>query len=285
VTVLVAERLRKAFGARVAVDALSFEIGRGETLGLLGPNGAGKSTTIRMLVGALAPDAGRVVIDGAWDPRRPEVRRKLGLAPQELALYPELSAAENLAFFGRLHGLRGAHLRARVDAALAAAGLEERRHERAGCFSGGMQRRLNLAAALVHDPPVLLLDEPTAGVDAHSRVHLFETLARLRGEGRTVLYTTHDLEEARRLCDRVAIVDHGRLLALGTIDELVARHGGASIEEAQVEGGARLRVETDTPGAEVERLLASGARLAHLRVDRPGLEQVFLSLTGRSLRD
>jgi ABC-2 type transport system ATP-binding protein len=282
---LVADRLRKAFGAHVALDALSFEVARGETLGLLGPNGAGKSTTLGVLVGALAPDGGRVVVDGEVDPRRPEVRRKLGLAPQALALYPELTAAENLAFFGRLHGLTGARLRARVDAALELAALTDRRDQRAGTFSGGMLRRLNLAAALVHDPPVLLLDEPTVGVDAHSRAHLAAALARLKADGRTILYSTHHMDEARRLCDRVAIVDHGRVLVIGGVDELIARHGGRARVHATFADAREVHVEAEDPMAEVARMAAGGGTLTHLEVTRPDLETVFLALTGRRLRD
>ncbi len=281
---IVARGLRKAYGARVAVDDLSFEVATGETLGLLGPNGAGKSTIISMLVGAVAADAGSVVIDGATDPRRPAVRRRLGLAPQALAIYDELTAEENLAFFAQLYGLRGAARRERVEIALELAGLADRRRERARNFSGGMQRRLNIAAALVHDPSVILLDEPTVGVDPQSRNHIFAAIERLKRAGRTILYTTHYMEEAERLCDRVAIVDRGRLLAIGTVDELVAAHGGACIVEAEI-GERTVRIETRDPFGEVARLAGEGGAFKHLRVDRPDLEAVFLALTGHSLRD
>jgi ABC-2 type transport system ATP-binding protein len=201
-----------------------------------------------------------------------------------LAIYEELTAEENLSFFAQLYGLHGAARRARVDHALAFAGLGDRRKDRARTFSGGMQRRLNLAAAIVHDPPVIFLDEPTVGVDPQSRNHLFEAIEALKAAGRTILYTTHYMEEAARLCDRVAIVDGGKLLAIGTIDELIAAHGGATLVEVTMSERVE-RLTTHEPFAEIARLASSGAAITHLRVDRPDLEAVFLALTGRSLRD
>jgi ABC-2 type transport system ATP-binding protein len=242
--VLTVTSLRKSYGDRVAVDGLSFEVGAGETFGLLGPNGAGKTTTMSLVTGLLVPDGGAVSLAGG-PPTAPEVRRKLGLAPQALALYPELTAEENLRFFGRLYGLGGATLPARVGAALALAGLRDRRHDRVSSFSGGMQRRLNLACALVHDPQVILLDEPTAGVDPQSRLHLFEAIEKLEADGRTIVYTSHLMEEVERLCDRIAIMDHGRLLALGTLEELLGAHPGcANLEAVFLKlTGRRLRDE------------------------------------------
>jgi ABC-2 type transport system ATP-binding protein len=211
------------------------------------------------------------------------VRRCLGVAPQELALYDELTADENLRFFGRLYGLSGRGLSARVDRVLGFAGLTERRRSRAGTYSGGMKRRLNLAIALVHDPEWIILDEPTAGVDPQSRNALLEGVLALKADGRTVLYTTHYMEEAERLCDRVAILDHGRLLALDTVDALIARHGGRGRVVARL-GHEEVQVETDDPLAELSRMQATGG-LREFRVTRPSLEQVFLNLTGRRLRD
>ncbi|MCK6485993.1 MAG: ABC transporter ATP-binding protein [Phycisphaerae bacterium] len=290
--------LRKRFGALTAVDGVSFEVRRGETLGLLGPNGAGKTTTIHMIVGALRPDGGAVEIDGRADPSRPDVRARLGVAPQKLSLYEELSAEENLAFFGRLYGLNGARLRERVDWCLEFAGLTDRRRGHVGTFSGGMQRRLNLACGLIHDPPVLLLDEPTVGVDPQSRNHLFESIESLKKNGLTLIYTTHYMEEAERLCDRVAIMDHGRILALDAIENLIGRFGGkatVTVELMQPPAdpsalpgtleGLSLRIETDRPFDEVARLGQMGVGFATLKIDRPDLESVFLSLTGRRLRD
>jgi ABC-2 type transport system ATP-binding protein len=276
--------LRKAYGSVVAVDGISFEVHRGETFGLLGPNGAGKTTTIHILAGALRPDAGVVVLSGEPDPTRPEVRRQLGFAPQALSLYPELTAQENLVFFGKLYGLHGAHLKERVDGALELAGLTDRRSDRVSGYSGGMKRRLNLACALVHDPAVVLLDEPTAGVDPQSRNHLFESVEALAREGRTILYTTHYMEEAERLCDRVAIMDRGKILALDTVDALLARHGGQAVVEAELEqlptataalpgrlDGNHLRIETDRPLELLVDLAARGVKPVTFRVDRPVL--------------
>jgi ABC-2 type transport system ATP-binding protein len=231
VSVLSVRNLRKSYGDRVAVEDLSFEVARGETFGFLGPNGAGKSTTIACMAGLLAPDSGEISLDGG-SPTDPEVRRSLGLAPQSLALYPELTADENLRFFGRLYGLAGAGLARRIDWALELAGLADRRADRVGTYSGGMQRRLNLACALVHEPKMLLLDEPTAGVDPQSRNHVFTVIERLKAEGLTVVYTTHYMEEVERLCDRIAIIDHGRLLACDTLANLLARNPKAGHLEA-----------------------------------------------------
>jgi ABC-2 type transport system ATP-binding protein len=290
--------LRRSFGDLVAVGGVSFEIAPGECFGLLGPNGAGKTTTIHMIIGALAPDAGRVEIDGEADSARPNVRRRLGFAPQALAIYETLTAEENLAFFARLYGLAGAALRERVAWALELAGLTDRRAELVKRFSGGMKRRLNLVCALVHGPKVVLLDEPTAGVDPQSRNHLFENIEALRREGLTVLYTTHYMEEAQRLCDRVAIMDHGRVLDIGAVEELIARHGGRSVIEAELErpptaeeqvpgalDGTRVRLETERPLEDAARLMGAGVPVASLSIHRPDLETVFLALTGRRLRD
>jgi ABC-2 type transport system ATP-binding protein len=290
--------LRKTFGSISAVDGVSFDIRDGETFGLLGPNGAGKSTTIGMLTGAITPDSGAVRIDGSAAPAEVAARMKLGIAPQALSLYEELSASENLAFFARLYSLAGATLQERVDWALEFAGLAERRKDRVKTFSGGMKRRLNLAVALVHDPQVIFLDEPTAGVDPQSRNHIFESIDQLRSQGRTVVYTTHYMEEAQRLCDRVAIMDHGKILDLDSVAALVDRYGGRSVIKAELQGpppdptvlpapldGFSLRFESERPLEEVGRLSSSGVVFQTLEITRPDLETVFLTLTGRSLRD
>jgi ABC-2 type transport system ATP-binding protein len=290
--------LRKSFGGTVAVDGVSFEVRRGEAFGLLGPNGAGKSTTIGMLVGLLKPDGGSVTIDGGARPTEALARMAIGVAPQALSLYEELTAQENLAFFAKLYQLSGAKLRERVAWALEFAGLTDRRFDRVKTFSGGMKRRLNLAVALVHDPQVLFLDEPTVGVDPQSRNHIFSRVEELKAQGRTVIYTTHYMEEAQRLCDRVAIMDHGKLLDLDTVNGLVARHGGRSVVKAELVRppddvsvlpapleGQSLRFESDRPLEDVARLSSAGVAFQTLEVTRPDLETVFLSLTGRSLRD
>ena len=275
--------VRKAFGQTVAVDGLTLAVRKGEVLGLLGPNGAGKSTTVSLAVGLLAPDSGEVRIDGLGNPTIPAVRARLGVAPQSLALYDLLTAEENLRFFGEVYGLTGATLTARVAWSLDFVGLTDRRHDRVGTYSGGMKRRLNLAAAVVHNPDLLLLDEPTVGVDPQSRNRIFESIEALHREGRTVIYTTHYMEEAERLCDRIAIVDAGRLLALGTLAELLAAHGGPPTLVVQT-GGTERRVQVPDPLAELNRI-AADTPVDAFQMERPTLEQVFLRLTGRSLRD
>lgn len=276
--------LRKRYGDTAAVDGLSLEVRPGEIFGLLGPNGAGKSTTIAMSAGLLKPDSGRVEIVGLGAPSDPEVRRAIGLAPQTLALYDELTASENLSFFGRLYGLRGAALASRVDWALEFAGLTDRRRHRVKTYSGGMRRRLNLAAALLHEPRLLFLDEPTAGVDPQSRNAIFESVLALRANGTTVIYTTHYMEEAQRLCDRVGVMDRGRLLALDTTANLLSRHGGRPTVVIVTDAGEESIV-SDDPLAEAARALRGGAEVRGVRVENATLESVFLNLTGRSLRD
>ena len=275
--------VRKAFGQIVAVDGLSLEIRRGEVFGLLGPNGAGKTTTINIALGQLSPDAGTIEIDGAGSPADPEVRRRFGVAPQSLALYDELTGEENLRFFGRLYGLRGAALARRLEQLLDLVGLRDRRGGLVKTYSGGMKRRLNLAVALVHDPPLLLLDEPTVGVDPQSRNAIFDLVGQLHADGRTIVYTTHYMEEAERLCDRVGIIDHGRLLALDTVDGLLSQADAKAVVIAEGREG-EVRLDTDDPVAELARWQAEG-RLRSFRVERPNLESVFLSLTGHTLRD
>lgn len=293
-----AEDLVKRYGARLAVDSLSFSVTKGETLGFLGPNGAGKSTTIRMLVGASTPDGGSIRIAGESDPTRPAVKRRLGYVMQDLALYDELSARENLEFFARLQGLERGRRKLRVDFALDFAGLGDRGNDRVGSFSGGMKRRLNLVAALLHEPDVLFLDEPTVGVDPQSRAHIFANIEALEADGTTILYTTHSMEAAERLCDRVAIVDHGRILALDSVEALLREHGGNSSIVLQLRNipdnaeslpgsldGKTLTVESKDPFATLAELNALALDPMEIQVKRPSLEGAFLELTGRSLRD
>ena len=275
--------VRKTFGSIVAVDDLSLDVRRGEVFGLLGPNGAGKSTTVSLAVGLLAPDGGQVRIEGLGDPAEPSVRQRIGVSPQTLALYELLSAEENLRFFGEVYGLSGSTLDMRVAWCLDFVGLADRKDDRVATYSGGMKRRLNLAAALVHDPDLLLLDEPTVGVDPQSRNQIFENIEALHRQGRTIIYTTHYMEEAERLCDRIAIVDHGKLLALGSVHELLAAHGVAPTLVVQTNGDTR-RIQTADPLSELNRIAAS-TRIESFHLERPTLEQVFLGLTGRSLRD
>lgn len=309
---LTADRLQKKFGAVTAVADVSFAAAPGKILGLLGPNGAGKSTTISMLAGLTKPDSGTVQMDAmvlgtGADPNK----RKLGLVTQEIALLEDLPARMNLEFFGGLYGLAGRALATRIAAVLELTSLADRAGDPPNQFSGGMRRRLNIACALLHEPPILLLDEPTVGVDPQSRNAIFETIERLAGEGRTVVYTTHYMEEVERLCDRIVIVDHGRVLADNTLDALLAsapagnkltlKYDGppdaAALAEIrnlpgvnQVElSGVELSVAATDLGTAaprvLERLAARGFSCQELTSRRANLEDVFLALTGRKLRD
>ncbi len=280
---LTLKNLRKCFGEVVAVDDLTVEIEEGEVFGLLGPNGAGKTTTVNMAVGLLQPDRGQVEIRGLGAPTNPEVRRRIGVAPQSLALYENLTGEENLTFFGRLYGLSGSRLRERVRWALDFVELRDRGDSKVATYSGGMKRRLNLAIALVHDPPLLVLDEPTVGVDAQSRNAILKKIGSLSEQGKTIVYTTHYMDEAQRLCHRVGIIDYGKLLALGTVDELIETYGGKTTIVGESQSGT-FRIETDEPLRELARLHET-EKLQSLTIQRPDLESVFLNLTGRHLRD
>jgi ABC-2 type transport system ATP-binding protein len=304
--------LHKSFGPRTAVDGLSLSLRRGETLGLLGPNGAGKTTTVSILAGLLRPDRGELRWEGEVVEGHTEAfKRRIGYVPQDLALVEELDARENLNLFGALYGLGGPALRRAVDSALDFVGLRDRAGDTVRHYSGGMKRRLNLVAALLHDPELLLLDEPTVGVDPQSRNAIFEGLEALKARGKTLVYTTHYMEEAERLCDRIAIIDGGRILAEGTLAELLARLPAPNVLAVDLESdpgpdlagrfgvlpgvvqttldGRRLRLTLDDPGLRtgpvLELLRQAGCCWNHLRTERASLESVFLGLTGRSLRD
>ena len=298
--------VRKAYGPVRALDGVSFQVEPGEIFGLLGPNGAGKSTLLSIIASLREADGGSIHIDGAtlrMNDR--ELRRHVGIAPQELALYGELSAAENLRFFGELYGMRGAAFEQRIVAILQALGLQEHAAQRVATFSGGMQRRLNLGAALVHQPKLLLLDEPTAGVDPQSRQRLFDEIRRLHEGGMTIVYTSHYMEEVQALCSRIGIIDHGRLVACDTTAKLLQLLP-ARIRFRAAPTNAELRADLeqlaavsqsdstwelecrDVPGT-LARLLTvvqrHQAELIELETDAPNLEKVFLHLTGRALRD
>ncbi len=297
--------LGKTYGERVAVDALDLDVTRGEILGLLGPNGAGKTTTISMACGVITPSRGSVVVGGVELGRDPfAAKRKLGLVPQELALYEELPALHNLRFFGALYGLAGAVLAEHIAWALEVVGLADRARDRVKTYSGGMKRRLNIAAGLVHKPELLILDEPTVGVDPQSRNHIFETVKALAAGGTTVIYTSHYMEEVEALCDRVAIMDAGKIVAIGSIGELVAQYAGAGYEltiagdveaavraaesHATVEHAAGSDVVRVVPKAALAPVIAAietAATIAELRSREASLETAFLALTGKALRD
>jgi ABC-2 type transport system ATP-binding protein len=305
------KNLVKRYGNAEAVKGLSFAIRRGEIFGFLGPNGAGKTTTISMLACLLEPTEGTAIVAGHDVVRAPgQVKRRIGLVPQELALYPTLSARDNLNFFGRIYGLHGQKLRQRVDEVLEMVGLAERAKSAVRTFSGGMKRRLNIAAGLLHSPEILFLDEPTVGVDPQSRNAIFEHVERLNAAGMTILYTTHYMEEAERLCDRVAIVDEGRIVALDAPRKLVADLGGGIIQLGVANGIAtgmleriqavpdvravtrlngKVRVETTRAQEALIHLLELFNRtdtdVTALEVLEPNLETVFLHLTGKRLRD
>lgn len=297
----------KRYDALTALNEVSLDIAAGEFFGLLGPNGAGKSTLMSLVAGLRAPDGGTVLVSGAEvSARDASSRRSLGLVPQHIALYPELSADQNLRIFGEIYGLGGAALRARIDECLEAVQLADRRRDPVKTFSGGMQRRLNLVAALLHRPTLLLCDEPTVGVDPQSRNAIFDFLEKLNREGLTIIYSTHYMEEATRLCSRIGVIDHGRILALGTLEDLLTQlpfeeeiRFPATAETAPLaaelsregeltttESGHRFRppagyrlsaffAQTERHGLPA-RLFAS---------QRPSLEALFLHLTGRTLRE
>jgi ABC-2 type transport system ATP-binding protein len=309
--VLRCDRLVKRFGSRTAVDSVGFEIARGETYGLLGPNGAGKTTTISMICGILERDAGEVVVAGRpVGPGTTAAKAAIGFVPQDLAIYPDLTARENLVFFGRLYGLGGKRLRSRVDALLEVVGLADRAKDRTEQFSGGMKRRLNIAVGLLHEPSLLVLDEPTVGVDPQSRNAILASVEALGTAGMAILYTTHYMEEAERLCDRVGIIDEGRIRAEGTRRELVALVGGRDRVALAASGdlAAAARAVRDLPGVEeatpreggldilvgearrilpqlLESVSAAGVGIRSVEVIEPDLEAVFLHLTGKALRD
>ena len=278
---LLLDGLVKNFGALKAVDGLSLRVNRGEIFGLLGPNGAGKSTTISMAIGLMKPDSGSVTYEGFGSPTHCEVRRHVGVAPQVLAIYQELTGEENVLFFARLQGVKNPRAAARE--ALDRVGLTPRAHDRARTYSGGMQRRLNLAAAFFHKPPLLLLDEPTAGVDPQSRTNILELVRELANEGAAILYTTHYMEEAQKICDRVGIMDEGKVLVSGSVGELLANYAKETLILIERPGG-ETRISTNDPLREVAAALNAGD-VSGLRVERADLETVFLSLTGKRLRD
>jgi len=274
--ILRAEGLRKSYGNRAAVVDVSLQVRAGELLGLLGPNGAGKSTTIAMLCGITRPDAGRVLLAGtplAQD--EAAGKRRIGLVPQDLALFDDLPARLNVETFGALYGLPRALLKQRATEVLQIVGLADRAGDKPANFSGGMKRRLNIACALVHDPELLLLDEPTAGVDPQSRNAIFDTLLALKASGKALLYTTHYMEEVERLADRVVIIDHGRVVAEGTLAELKRRLPMKQKLELEIDGEPDLAALGALPGVRSVQTVQAGANL----------EDVFLALTGRQLRD
>lgn len=314
-SLLEVSHLRKSFGTHVAVDDLSFRVEAGEIFGLLGPNGAGKSTTMMMLAGLRHPDSGTVTIAGHTAAVGDEaLQMMLGVVPQELAIYPELTARENLDFFGQIYGVRGADLEQRIERVLGQIGLTSHAGQFVDTFSGGMKRRLNFGVALLHNPKFVILDEPTVGVDPQSRSHLLECVKELAGDGVGVIYASHYMEEVEAICNRVAIIDHGKLLTSGTLEELLDKSRSdlylrvaapssqlkqrllgladvAAIDADESEVVVR-RERKAAPGAVTGRLAATmeiltqlGIELRSIETREHNLERLFLELTGRKLRD
>ncbi len=302
--------LQKSFGSLRAVDGISFDVSEGELFGFLGPNGAGKTTTLSMMSGLLKPDQGRVSIGNidVWQYPR-QAKRVLGLVPQDVSLYEELTARQNLMFWGGLYHLEKSVLKANVDTWLERVGLADRAKEPVSRFSGGMKRRLNLAIGLVHDPKVVLLDEPTVGIDPQARHTILELVRAIARAGTTILFTTHHLEEAEALCDRIAIMDHGRILATGSVKELakvagdedlVVLHGSfTAVELNRVLENERITLLNTADHAAtlglkqgglhlaalVQKIGEAGIAITDVSLQKPSLESVFLKLTGRELRD
>jgi ABC-2 type transport system ATP-binding protein len=301
--------LGKLYGQTPALAGISFSVGTGELFGLLGPNGAGKTTLMSIASGLLDPTAGEVFLDGNECRRSDrDLRRIIGIVPQELAIYNELTARENLRFFGQLYSIETGELETRVERILASIGLSDRADQRAGTFSGGMKRRLNLGASLVHEPKLLLLDEPTTGVDPQSRNHIFEEVRRLNAAGITIVYTSHYMEEVQSLCPRIGIIDHGKLIACDTLPNLLSRLSSRlsfsvralpetarsrlkAMENAKLTTPTAQTVEIECPDVKrtllqvVSILSEEQVELTSLETQEPNLERVFLHLTGRALRD
>jgi ABC-2 type transport system ATP-binding protein len=310
---LVVSDIKKSFDQKEVVRGVSFSVEKGESFGLLGPNGAGKSTTISMICGLLTYDAGEVTVDGISVKKKPlDVKKKIGVVPQEIALYPTMSAKENLLFWGKMYGLSSKVAKKRVDEVLEYVGLRDRAKDKIETFSGGMKRRINIGASLMHEPELLIMDEPTVGIDPQSRNHILETVKRLNQNGMTVIYTSHYMEEVEFLCNRIGIVDQGKMIALGTKSDLVNRLAGGTLIKLSVaslkdEFTASLmkvtnveRVIPDIENNSVDILvhhhqlafsdiiacaMENRVQILSFEVQEPNLESLFLSLTGRTLRD
>ncbi len=305
------QNLQKHFGDFIAVNGVNFEVGQGEIFSLLGPNGAGKSTTISMLSCLLQPTAGDAWVMGHSIVKEPQaVKAKIGIVPQDIALYGDLSARENLTFWGHMYGLKGRELAQRVDEVLETIGLVERQKDRVDKFSGGMKRRVNIGAALMHKPAVIIMDEPTVGIDPQSRRHILDNIKELNAQGMTVLYTTHYMEEAQELSDHIAIMDQGKVIACGTHTELVRIVGELDRIDLAINADSEKVVSAweATPGVHkvsredghltllaedsnqvLPRLFESasqaGVRITSVEIQEPNLEAVFLHLTGKALRE
>lgn len=314
VDLLSVQDLRKSFGQFEAVKGVSFSVKKGESYGLLGPNGAGKSTTINMITGLFPPTSGTIFLNDIDVVKNPKQAQKwIGVVPQEIALYQEMSARENLKFWGRLYDLSGKELNKKVDEVLEIIGLTDRAKDKVGTFSGGMKRRVNIGAAILHQPQILIMDEPTVGIDPQSRNHILETVKRLNEEGMTIIYTSHYMEEVEYLCERIGIIDHGEVIASGTLHELREKMEDSSRMKLTIDGKPQntgkitqalenlfskkefqlqnneLTVFHKDPQSILSELIQSvtvtGTRITSVDIVEPNLESVFLHLTGRNLRD
>lgn len=305
------QNLRKNFGSVKAVDDISFDVEKGVVFGLLGPNGAGKSTTISMISTLLPPSGGNILFEGKNILEEPKpIRKKLGVVPQDVALYPTLSGFENLSFWGNMYGLKGSELKRRINEVSDIIGLNGRLKDRVDKYSGGMKRRLNIGAALLHMPELLIMDEPTVGIDPQSRSHILDTVLELNRQGMTIIYTSHYMEEVESLCSRICIMDQGKIIAEGSKNELVERSGGKTeigltLEAADrslrkllgeitgvdslEENGNQIIIRCENAdlilASIIERVTVSGNQLRSVNVKKPNLETVFLHLTGKALRD
>lgn len=311
---LTVKSLQKTFGQFKAVKSVSFSVNKGESFGLLGPNGAGKSTTINMITGLFPPTSGSIILNTIDVVKQPKQAQKwIGVVPQEIALYQEMSARENLKFWGRLYDLSGKVLDKKVDEVLELIGLTDRAKDKVATFSGGMKRRVNIGAAILHQPQILIMDEPTVGIDPQSRNHILETVKQLNHEGMTIIYTSHYMEEVEYLCERIGIIDHGEVIACGTLMELREKMEDRSKMKLTIEnlsgistplvdalinlfpekdiqlGDNELVVFHKEPHSILSRLIQLvtelGAKVISVEIVEPNLESVFLHLTGRSLRD
>jgi ABC-2 type transport system ATP-binding protein len=311
---LAVHNLRKSFGNVEAVKGISFAVEKGESFGLLGPNGAGKSTIINMVTGLFPPTSGEITIKGIdVIKQQKEAQKWIGVVPQEIALYQSMSARENLKFWGRMYDLSGRELEKSIDRVLEIIGLTERAKDKVDTFSGGMKRRVNIGAAILHQPELLIMDEPTVGIDPQSRNHILETVKRLNGEGMTIIYTSHYMEEVEYLCERIGIIDHGELIAAGSLRELRESIGDHSrivltIEKASLNRGrvasslAHIFTEKELEINDqqlvvfhkepqlvlsdfIQSVTKTGAKITSVDIVEPNLESVFLHLTGRNLRD
>ncbi|WP_186579424.1 ABC transporter ATP-binding protein [Aquibacillus kalidii] len=305
--------LKKSYGKKAVVKNVSFTIEKGESFGLLGPNGAGKSTTISMICGLIPYDHGEVLVSNHSVKKSPMlIKQKIGVVPQEIALYPTMSAKDNLLFWGKMYGLTGSVAKKRAEEVLEFVGLKDRAKDRIETFSGGMKRRINIGAALMHEPELLIMDEPTVGIDPQSRNHILETVKRLNEKGMTIIYTSHYMEEVEYLCNRVGIIDDGEVIALGSQAELCNRLAGGSVIQLIVENKSdeaidaikqlenvsqilhtdetnQLEVFVKNPhdrlGEIVSTAVHQGMKIVSVDIKEPNLETLFLQLTGRSLRD